>query len=494
MKSWSFPVSLEETSELPVYLQIAEAIAADVRRGRLRAGDSLPGSRTLASEIGVHRNTVVAAYRELTAQGWVSARPKGATSIAETMPETSKRRAERREPRPIPSRLAFDISTRAGEPPTPKIKRGAIVLAGGTPDVRLAPTATLARAYRRAMRLQGSALLGYVTDARGNPRLRAAIAEMLASARGLAAREDTVIITRGSQMALDLLARTLVAPGDAVAVEAIGYRPAWGALLRAGAKLVPVPVDERGVDVDHLERTLQTTSIRAIYVTPHHQYPTTTTLAPARRAKLLDLASAHRFAVIEDDYDFEFQYEGRPVLPLASSDTRGVVAYVGTLSKVLAPGLRLGYVAGPAPLLEALARERFYVDRQGDLVTEAAIAELLEDGELQRHVRRMRRVYHARRDVFVAALRRELGTAISLRVPAGGMALWVAVDPSIDVDVWVDRAAEQGAVFLGARNFVFAGEPPPNARLGFAACTEGELEEGARRLAKALPSRKRRSA
>src|SRR5207244_3216589 len=172
---------------------------------------------------------------------------------------------------------------------------------------------------------------------------------------GVACDEDTLMLVRGSQMALDLTARALLAPGDVVAVEALGYRPAWAALTRAGAQLHPIPVDGEGLCTDALQQLCAERRVRAVYLTPHHQYPTTVGLAAPRRLQLLALARAERLAIIEDDYDNEFHYEGRPTLPLASADGAGVVIYIGTLSKILGPGLRLAFLAAPRPLIERLA-------------------------------------------------------------------------------------------------------------------------------------------
>jgi GntR family transcriptional regulator/MocR family aminotransferase len=337
---------------------------------------------------------------------------------------------------------------------------GELVLSGGMPDIRLVPMAALARAYRRGLRRKGRELLGY-GDPRGHVRLRAALAEMLTTTRGVAAGADDILVTRGSQMAIHLATRTLLGPGDRIAVESWGYMPAWETFRAAGAELLPVPVDGDGIVVDELERIVKRRAIRAVYVTPHHQYPTTVVLTAARRLQLLELARRHRFAVIEDDYHHEFQYEGRPVLPLASADPYGVVCYLGSLSKVLAPGLRIGFLVGPRPLLERAAAHRLYLDRQGDLAVEHAVAELLEDGELQRHTRRARRVYLGRRDLFCAELTRRLGDALRFAPPAGGMAVWARARRGLDVDAWSARARARGAVFLTGRSFAYDGRARP---------------------------------
>jgi GntR family transcriptional regulator/MocR family aminotransferase len=485
MRSWELAVTLDEGAAAPVFLQIARAIADDVRRGRLRPGDALPGSRSLARSLGVHRNTVLAAYRELDAEGWITSEPAGGTFVSTALPDP-RPRAVIATRAAVPERLGFALAPAPEWPPSPRpYPRGALPLSDGSPDLRLVPTAELARAYRRVLRARGREVLGY-GDPAGHPRLRAALAEMLSALRGVAAAPESLLVTRGSQQAIDLVARALLAPGDVVAVEALGYRPAWAALAASGARLVPLPVDDEGLRVEALRELCAKGPVRALYVTPHHQYPTTATLAPGRRIELLAFARAQKIAILEDDYDFEFHFEGRPILPLASADGAGVVVYIGTLSKILAPGLRIGFVVAPPPLVERLAGLRRFCDRQGDLAVELAVAELLEEGEVQRHARRVKRVYAGRRAALAAALRAQLDGALSFTLPAGGMALWVRVAESIDVDAWAERAVERGVVFYPGQRYAFDGRARPFTRLTFALLDEGELREGVRRLAAAL--------
>lgn len=481
--SWALQLELAEDGETPAFLQIVRAISAAVRAGRLRPGQRLPGSRRLADSLGVHRNTVLAAMAELQAEGWVEAQHGRGTFVSRSFAE------ERPTRRATPAGLAARPSY-APPPPlalpdrTARGGAGVLDLGGGVPDLRLVPAAALWRAYRRVLSRSARELLDY-GDPRGLPRLRAALADMLGATRGIAVAPDDLLVTRGSQMALHLVARTLVRPGDAVAVEGLGYRPAWEAFRAAGARLVPVPVDRHGLVVDQLARACARHRLRAVYVTPHHQYPTLAVMAAARRIALLDLARAHGLAVVEDDYDNEFHYHGRPVLPLASADPAGSVVYIGTLSKVLAPALRLGYVVAPRPVLDHLAALRALTDGQGDTVSEAAVADLLEDGEAARHVRRVRRIYLARRDALAVALRRHLGDALSFEVPAGGMALWARAARGINVDAWASRARAAGVIVTPGRQFAFDGRPRPFLRLGYARLTEAELGEAARRLANA---------
>ena len=490
-RGWSFTLDIDKragTSKLPIFLQIARAVSDDVRRGRLTSGDELPGSRKLAATLGVHRNTVLAAYRELAAEGWVTFEEARGTFVSADLPEAPQKSAVRAK-KHADVALGFDLPNAPvdGAPPPPP--PGVLSLHGGVPDVRLAPLVPLARAFRRALRHQGRGLLGY-GDPRGPSRLRAAIAQMLTATRAMAASEDDLIVTRGSQMGLDLIARTLVRPGSVVAVEALGYRPAWRALRAAGARLLPIPLDEQGIRVDVLADLASKEKVSLVYVTPHHQYPTTVVLSASRRLELLALATKRRFCIVEDDYDHEFHYSGRPVLPLASADANAVVAYLGTLSKVLAPGLRIGYVVAHAALLDRLAKCRIDVDRQGDLPLEIAVAEMLEDGEVQRHTRRARRIYLERRDTLAQALEKKLSSVVEFELPAGGTSLWARVDPSIDVEAWHARALAAKVAFQTARAFTFDGRAKPFARFGFAQLEPREIETAVERLARAIPGKK----
>jgi GntR family transcriptional regulator/MocR family aminotransferase len=484
MRSWELGIELDASSSLPMFLQIARAVADGVRAGRLRPGDPLPGSRTLAGTLKVHRNTALAAYRELEAEGWITTSAARGTFISRALPDRRPRSfAAVPERRATPVAPGFEL--RPDQVPLAHVPRpGVVHLSGGAPDPRLFPSAALARAFRRALRLHARTLLDY-GDPRGLAKLREALAAMLRNVRGLSASADTIQLTRGSQMGLDLVARALLQPGDVVAVEAYGYKMAWEAFRRTGARLVPVPVDGDGIDLDRLEALAQAERLRAVYVTPHHQYPTTVLLSPGRRLRLLELARKKRFAILEDDYDHEFHYDGRPVLPLASADRSGTVVYLGTLSKILAPALRIGFVVAPPPVVEKLAHLRMFVDRQGDQLTEYAVAELLEDGEVQRHARRSRKIYQGRRDALCASLRRRLGASVSFQVPSGGSALWLKVSPELDARKWAECAIRNGVDLLPAWNFAFDGKPHPYFRLGYAHFSETELDEAVKRLAAA---------
>ena len=481
-------IVVDRDGEIPPFLQIARSIAEDIQRGRLRPGDQLPGSRRLAEELGVHRNTVLAALDELVAEGWIEASAGRGTFVSRAFVDPRGRPFSRRLGirEQVPANFPFALPPAPVAYRPPALPRGTLNLSNGSPDVRLVPAKAIGRAYRRVLGMRGPLLLGY-GDPDGHPGLRAALAEMLTATRGLGVGPDDVLVTRGSQMALTLAAKALLVPGDTVAVEQFGYRPAWEAFRAAGATVMPIPVDRDGIDIDALKRLTKRTKLRALYVTPHHQYPTTVTLKAARRLALLSLARAERVAIIEDDYDHEFHYEGRPVLPLASADQTGLVVYIGTLSKTLAPGLRIGYIVAPQAVLRNVSAIRSLLDIQGDLATEAAVATLIEDGEVQRHIARVRRVYANRREILASSLKRTFGDGVEFALAPGGMALWVRFHLKVDVEAWARRSVEQGVSWYTGRRYAFDGQPKPFARFSFAWLNERELPEAVRRMAAARP-------
>ena len=470
------------------YRALAQHLIGEIRRGRLQAGSRLPGSRTLAEQLGLSRNTVLCAYDELLAQGWLESRQASGTFVARTVPEPASRSRASAPGVPALDNPGFPMHPLHGLPDADALKpKGRGALAGGMPDNRLIPVDLLARAYRRVLKRRGNSLLSY-GDPRGEMSLRQELVKMFCATRGLTLTPEHVLITRGAQMALSLAARLLIRPGDRVAVERFGYVPLWDALRLAGATLVPVAVDESGMQVERLEAL---GDLRAVYLTPHHQYPTTVLLSPDRRAHLLQWAEQRGCAILEDDYDHEFQYRGQPVLPLKSADRAGVVIYIGGLSKVLAPGLRIGCLVGPKSWIEQAARLRRAWDHQGDQPTEAAVAELLKTGEIQRHIRRMRRVYGARRQALLDALEKELPGCLEIQVPAGGMAIWARITDGTDAEAWVRAANHRGVEIAPGRRFDIRNRPAPFLRIGFAADTEEEIQEAVRVLASTRQSLRR---
>ena len=483
---WKLVIDVDRTASLPPFLQIARSLAADIQQGRLRPGDRLPGSRRLAESLQVHRNTVLAALAELMSEGWVETAPGRGTFVSHAIVNPSHRRLSRAKVlrTNAPAKLPFTLPEPPAEHRSPTLPPGTLNLSNGAPDVRLVPARLIGRAYRRVLGLKGIDLLGYGKP-EGHAGLRAGLATMLKNTRLLHVSSDDIMVTRGSQMALTLAARALLSPGDTIAVEGLGYRPAWEAFRATGATVAPVEIDADGINIDALRQLASQAKLRAVYVTPHHQYPTTVTLKAARRLALLALAREQGMGIIEDDYDHEFHYDGRPVLPLASADHGGQVIYIGTLSKVLAPGLRIGYMVASPAILRSACLIRSILDNQGDQATEAAVATLIEDGELERHVARIRRVYANRREILANSLKKVFGDGVEFTFAPGGMALWVRLHMPVDVDEWSRRSIQHGVCWHAGRRYAFDGKSKPFARFTFASLNETELPEAVRRMAAA---------
>jgi GntR family transcriptional regulator/MocR family aminotransferase len=463
--------------------RIVQAVEAAILEGRLPPGRALPGSRGLAASLGVTRNTVIAALQQLEAEGWLVAEPNRGTFVADRPPLPG---GHHRAPGPKASASpGFDLPSRLS--PLSAGLLGAINLADGLPDPRLAPTEALAKAYPRALRRHGEELLQY-GEPMGNRLLRDSLAAWLTERHGIPVPAGRILVTRGSRSALSLLGAALLRPGDRVAVEEPGNRGAWDVLGQGGrVELCPLPVDGEGLCPGPLQNLLESTSLRALYLTPRRQHPTTAAMGPARAQAILELAAAHRVAILEDDYDGAFQYREPRTLPLLAQDGTGQVIHLASLSRLLAPGLRLGFIVAPEGLAERLGRVRQTLEWQGDRVQEWALADLIRDGELSRHLRRVARVYAARRDHLAGLLRREFPETLAFDLPEGGLALWLRVRGNLDPEAWVLAAKARGLLLHPPRHF-FSGPPGPFLRMGFAQADEAELAEAVGRMKDALPA------
>lgn len=478
-KGTTLAIEVRPEEREPVFLALARTIVEEIERGRLKPGDPLPGTRALSRNLKLNRNTVDAAYHELAMQGWLVTAPARGTFVATDLPDMATH--------PRPARCASPITTpvRTGE-------RALLRLCDGSPDVRLVPTTAFAQAFRRALASAAFTSGGTYGDPRGNIKLRDALSSYLRDERGLTTAASEILVTRGSQMALFLAASAVADPGSLIAVERPGYPLAWSAFRAAGADVVGVPVDAGGINVDALEKLARTNGrLRAVYVTPHHQYPTTVTMGAARRLRLLDVARRFGLVIIEDDYDNEYRFDGRPILPLAARTESDLpIIYIGSLSKLLAPGIRLGYAVAPPHFSIRMADRREALDRQGDLPLEHALADLIEDGTIRRHARKARRVYHTRRDLMARLLRERLSGDTDFALPAGGLAIWLRLNDGLSAETWAASAAKLGlSVTPGIRFDLETVKPAEAFRLGFASLDEQELVRAIDIFMRAKPSR-----
>ncbi|HXB08173.1 MAG TPA: PLP-dependent aminotransferase family protein, partial [Puia sp.] len=358
----------------------------------------------------------------------------------------------------------------------------------GFPDTRLAPVELLIREYRRFSNYRFTAKFLSYGPAQGSENLRNELARFLNVTRGLAINPGNILITKGAQMAMYLLSEILVRRGDSVVVGDPGYLGASEVFRHAGAEVCPVPVDADGLDIGALDRLCRKKKIRMVYVIPHHHTPTTVTLCAERRQALLALAKKYSFAVLEDDYDFDFQYASNPILPLASIDTCGNVVYVGSFCKTIAPAIRIGFMVAPVNLIEQATQLRKLVDRQGEQLMEEAMANLLRNGDIDRHLKKANKIYHERRDRLCGLLGSELGSRVEFCVPNGGFAIWTKFNGMAVRDV--SAAASRLGLGIGTGEDYWH-DPRQRAgatavRLGFASLNEKEMEEAVGLLKKAM--------
>lgn len=481
-------LQLSKASVVPIYLQISQGLIREIRRGVIQPGTKLPGTRALAEALEVHRKTVVAAFDELYAQGWIETFPSRGTFVSRVLPEVSPQKLAQNPERPalFPNQTGFALQSN----PIinyPLVKyQGLLGFNDGFPDERLAPMEEIARTYRSLVkRSSARAYLSYV-DTQGNANLRGELSEHLNLTRGLHTHADNLLLTRGSQMGIYLSALALLAPGDQMIVGETNYFTADATFRNAGAQLVRVPVDDWGLSVHHIREVCQQQRIRAVYVTSHHHHPTTVTLCADRRIRLLSLAEEFGFAIIEDDYDYDYHYNSSPILPLLSADTRGMVIYIGSLSKAIAPAIRLGYVVAPANFIHEISQLRRIIDRQGDPVMEQTIAELMHEGAIQRHLKKALKTYHQRRDFFCEVLRSTLGDAIAFKIPDGGMAIWGRFDPKLNLVQLSEKAFQKKLQLSNGLRYNPPGQNLNATRMGFASLNLDEIEQAVALLSKVI--------
>ena len=485
MSPWATSITLDRSSQEPLYLQIVHAVVQEIRSGRVQPGEALPGTRVLAEALRVNRNTTISAFRELEAEGWIECRPDRGSFVAEKLPLLFQDEE--------PSIAAGDSGSWTSATPLsdpffqPRaMDREGYRLIPELPDVRLAPAAAIHRAHGRVLNRQHHRLLQPGWDPRGLLELRASLCRLLRELRGLVLEPGNLVLTRGLMSTLNLVSRVLFSPGDAIAIESPGYFRVTEAFQAAGARIFPIPVDDGGMRIEPLEALMDRERIRLICATAAPQYPTHAVMPPDRRARLLALAERHGATILEGDQSLGFQQEINPSLPLASQDSKGVVVYFSALEPILAPGMQVGFMAGAGPLIKTLAKQRQLIDWPGNQVQEATIEELFRDGEIHRHLARIRKVTDERRESMVDRLLLHLHPAMQVEDPREGLSLWVKVDPDINLDAWTERCAARGVVFYPGRLYDFHKQALPRLCLGFAAHDVGEQNEACLRMAQAF--------
>ncbi|KTT21683.1 DNA-binding protein [Pseudomonas oryzihabitans] len=461
--------ALDARLALPLYRQLYLRFRQALDQGRLRPGDRVPAVRALAAELNVARGTVEAAYQQLIAEGFLIPRGPAGTIVSPQWHRSAPTGA-------ITSRPAPVEATHAGGPPLP--------LQLGLPALDAFPRKLWNRLAARQLR--GAGLEGLVYPAaRGHAGLRAAIATYLGLARGIACSPEQVFICAGYRAGLDLIVQTLLAPGDACWFEEPGYFIARRALQAAGLALIPVPVDGEGLDV--AAGLAQAPHARCALVTPSHQSPLGVSLSLPRRLALLDWAQREDAWIIEDDYDSEYRYQGKPLPALKSLDEQGRVLYAGTFSKVLFPGLRLAYLVVPPAQVAAFAASADRLHNHAPQLLQATVASFLAEGHFARHLKRMRSLYRQRRLWLAEAMTTALGAGIRIELQAGGLHLLARLAQGDD-QAWADAAQAEGLAAQALSRWYLAEPEQRGLLVGFTnVVSNDEALALARRLARLKP-------
>lgn len=472
---------------MPVYRQIADQLIAAIQRGHLVAGLKLPGTRAFSQLLTVHRNTIVAVYEELEVQGWVKTLPNKGTVVLPGM--------QQRPVKILPHQQAAVTAHPAAISPIAAARYpGATgytfrqtnildnpfeysdceyVFNDGMPDTRLLQIDNLSQWYSANLKRKSNQkkLAGYNQD--GSEYFKANLCNYLNLSRGLHISGKNLLITRSTEMSVYITSRILLSEGDLVLVGELSYFSMNMIFQKNGAHIQTIPVDNEGIDVDSVQQICEHQQVRMIYITPHHHYPTTVTLSAQRRMRLLQLAAQYGFVILEDDYDYDFHYNKAPMLPLLSADTAGMVVYTGSFGKSLAPGFRTGFIVAPENLMTEMRKYLGIIDRQGDILMEQALGQMIQEGEIHRYLRKSMKVYQERRDNFAALLQQHLPEDVDFTIPSGGLAFWLRWKKRPNL-LQLSKRCAQNNLFI-PKTLLYQTQSMAAMRVGFGHLTPEEM-------------------
>lgn len=487
LRPWNLNIEVVRGSHTPIHIQIAETIIDEIQRGRFLPGSVLPGTRELSNKLNINRKTVVQAYDELISRGWLTTESKRGTFVSSRVlmvnqqskiVKTSFIQVSPKKHR-LPATLMPNLMV--NNQANKKSAIDYIHFSDDIPDARLIPYQLFSRAMRHAVTTLTRNNKLYYNDPRGSNILREAILNMLNMERGLSAELDNICIVRGSQMGLFLVAHLLIEESDCVVMEKLHNPIARETFKNCGATLLCVGHNQHGIDLAALESLCINHPVRAIYVTPQHQIPTGVVMPMDNRKALLKLAERYNFVIIEDDSGCEFNYAKETLLPLTSLDKSGRVIYIGSLSKILAPGFRVGYLVASEGFIRHCASEITMIDRQGNTLIELAIAELLHTGEIKRHLSKSLKIYQARRDYLIQLIQSELAEFCTVTQSSTGLGVWLNLAPYVQSAILIQDAEKLKLKLHCSDNYsehyAFSG-----LRLGFAHLNQDEILIGIQRL------------
>ena len=467
-------IRIEKSSTNAIYVQIAQQIIQLIQRGYLEAGSLLPGTRIVAATIGIHRKTAVAVYEELAAQGWVISIPNKGTFIV-TPENNTKIKAihQHNKSETFSKETGFPFEASFNLAPSETEFETEFIANDGQPDIRLHPISQFSKWYGAAMKRK-SLVSKWQQSGNAHTQFEHQLCNFLNASRGFAIQPKNSLSTRSSEMSLYLIAQLLIRPKDVVLVGNLGNYLANMVFQQAGATIKTLPVDANGLQVNAIEELAKKNNIRCVYLNSNRHYPTTTTFSAERRLQLLALAKKLQFAIIEDDFDYDFQFDGPPVLPMASSDNDGLIIYLGKIGQSLFPSFQIGFVIAPENFILEAKNYLLMIDSKGDLIQEQVLAALIHEGEIHRLLKKNTLIYKKRRDTMLRALKHHFGNAITIEKPSGGLALWIQFTTPISLVQLAEETKKMG-VFL-PKTLLFQDKSNCAIRLGFGHWNEEEIE------------------
>ena len=470
-------VAFDKASVQPVYIQVAQQIINAIQRSYLSKGSKLPGTRVLSQLLNIHRNTAVAIYEELASQGWVDIKANKGTFVVVPEQFSSKIKGT---VQPIDS--AYVYPKVAGFPfqksfhlaSTLQETSAKYIINDGQPDLRLHPVHQFSRWYSAAMKRKPLINKWNRSVALAPSLFKTQLCNYLNATRGFHINPNNIINTRSTEMSLYIVSQLLIKQNDVVLVGQLSHYASNTIFQEAGAAIKTIPVDDEGLDVDYIRKHFIKRSIRCVYVCAHRHYPTTKTLSAKRRLQLMQLAKTYGFAIIEDDFDYDFQFDGSAMLPMASADTDGMVIYLGKIGQSLFPSFQTGFVVAPDNLISEANNYLALLDQQGDLIQEQMLSELISEGEIYRLVKKNVVTYKQRRDYLSKYLHFYFDDIIDYEKPSGGLALWLEFKYPISL-VKLAKEAEKNDLFL-PKTILYQDKNTCAIRFGYGHLTEEELE------------------
>lgn len=468
-------IMTDRSSHVPVYMQISNQLINAIQRGFIPYGTKLPGTRALSMILSVHRNTIVSVYDELLAQGWVDSFPNKGTFVIgnDRTKVTSIKNLKTHHLGNYPKKAGFSFKTSNILDNPFEHSQCEYIFNDGTPDIRLTQVDQYSRIYSSILKRKTHKIGQYNHD--GSEFFKQNLAQYLNLSRGLPISKNNLLITRSTEMSMYIVSEILLSQGDTVLVGELSYFSANMIFQRTGVQIKTVPIDEDGINVDEVRRICEKQNVRMLYLTPHHHYPTTVTLSAARRLELLNLSQQYGFIILEDDYDYDFHYDKSPILPLASADTEGMVIYIGSFGKSLAPGFRTGFIVAPENIMVEMRKYLGIIDRQGDILMEHVLGELIAEGEINRYLKKSLKIYKERRDYFSSLLHGYLHEYIDFKTPSGGLAVWTEWKVPVNL-MQLSRLCLQDHLFI-PKTLLYQNRNLTAMRLGFGNLNHDEMKK-----------------